>query len=318
MDTVAPKSRENFFMLVMSAAAGLVFLDRYGIAFAFPNIHTELGLSNAQLGALMSATAIGWAVSSIVCSWASDRLGGRARAIVVTCMVLFSLATGLTGVATSFRSLLMIRILLGVLEGPVIPLMQAWVVATSSAHRRGANLGIVIAGVSLIGGALPPFLMTGLIEATGWRHTFVLLAAPGLILACLLAIAMRRSVRTPDLQMHVAQTPVYGHGTITVAAVLKLLATYNMLLAILGGTFALCLAITFASSAPSLLLAPGGLPSGSASLVLTLYGLLGAAGTVIGPALSDRVGRKPVLLVGAVLSIVLPAGLRCSIAVFPC
>ena len=295
--------RENLLVSVMSISAGLVFLDRYGLAYAFPRIHEELGLNNAQLGMLMSVTAIAWAVSSIVCSWVSDRLGGKARGFVVLAMVLFSLATGLTSLVTSFSGLIIVRILLGALEGPVIPLMTATVVAASSPHRRGANLGIVIAGISLLGFALPPLLLTLLIERFGWRHAFFLIAIPGLVLAGLLAVVMRGVVVTAANQERV---------DFSIPAVVKVMARRNVILAILGGGALIGLGTTFASFAPSFLIASGSMTPNAAGLLLTIYGLLGAAGTVIGPALSDRLGRKPVLLVGAVLSVILPA----SVALF--
>ena len=100
---------ENLLILLLACTAGLVFLDRFGIAFVFPQISSELKLGNAQLGSLMGITAVTWAISSIVFSYLSDRLGGRPKVIMISCMIGFSLMTGFIGIATSYTEILILR-----------------------------------------------------------------------------------------------------------------------------------------------------------------------------------------------------------------
>ena len=84
---------ENLLVTVLCLAAGLVFLDRFGIAFTFPFMKDELGLAYTQLGLLMAVTAWAWAVSGILVSFLSDYLGGRSRVFIVGAIFLFSLTT---------------------------------------------------------------------------------------------------------------------------------------------------------------------------------------------------------------------------------
>ena len=291
---------ENLLVTVMCLTAGLVFLDRFGLAFAFPYMKDELGLAYTQLGLLMAVTAWAWAVSGILVSFLSDYLGGRSRLFLVTAIFCFSLATGFTGLATSFAILVLIRIALGVLEGPVIPLMQGSVLAASSPHRIGLNLGVVIAGVSLFGGALPPFLVGGLAEHVGWRDTFFYLAIPGLVLALLLFLIMRKD--GPDLAKAQSR-PVTGAD---VGAILK---TRNVVLGLIGTICMIGAGVTFPTFAPSYLLEAGTFTPAMSAVLLTAYGLLGAAGTVIAPALSDHFGRKPVLIASVVCTVLLYAAM---------
>ena len=186
------RGRETGIVLLLAVAAGLVFLDRIGIAFVFPAIRDELGLSNAQLGMSMAVTSIAWAFSTIIFCFLSDVLGGRAKLFVVLSLVAFSVATALIGLAYSFAALLAIRALIGALEGPAIPLMQSIVARISSPHRVGLNLGIVTGGLGLLGGALPPVLMVGLAASFGWRGAFFVLAVPGFLLAVLVAWLVER------------------------------------------------------------------------------------------------------------------------------
>ena len=116
---------ENALVAVLSLSAGLVFLDRLGIVFVFPQIQHELALNRAQLGLLMGITSLTWALSSIVISFVSDALGGRAKPIIVICVVGFSCATGLIAITHSFAALLAARALAGLFFGPAVPLMQS-------------------------------------------------------------------------------------------------------------------------------------------------------------------------------------------------
>jgi MFS family permease len=141
-------------LLALATCAALVFLNRTGISFLFPAIQGQLHLTNTQLGQLMSATSLAWAVSSIFFSLASDVLGVRPRLLIVICTIGFSIVGGLSGLVSTFAALLLLRVAMGVFEGPVLPLIQSTVSAASPADRRGANLGVIIGGSALVGAAL--------------------------------------------------------------------------------------------------------------------------------------------------------------------
>lgn len=295
--TPAPRlsTNENVLVTLMFFAAGIVFLDRFGIAFAFPFIGPDLHLNNAQLGLSISATAFAWAISSILFSIISDRLGGRKKVIIVTSLIVFSLATGLTGLAHGFGSLIAIRILIGFAEGPALPLIQSAVVAASSEHRRGRNLGIVIAGTGLIGGALPPVLVGLLAGSIGWRSTFPLIAIPGLIIAALVAVFMKE-----DRSHHTAG------DKFSLFAFKQALANRNVVLAVIGAICLIGYTITLAAFAPLFLSKSHTFGPGRAALILTLFGLAGAVSNIVMPSLSDRIGRKPAFLISALGAVLIP------------
>ena len=290
-----PQTGENLLVTIMFFAAGIVFLDRFGIAYAFPFIGPELKLDNAQLGLSISATAFAWAVSSILFSIISDRLGGRKKVIIVTSLIVFSLATGLTGLAQGFGSLIAIRVLIGFAEGPALPLIQSAVVAASSEHRRGRNLGIVIAGTGLIGGALPPILVGLLAGSIGWRPTFAFIAVPGLIIAVLVAVFMKEG----------RNQSITGNK-FSLSAFRQALANRNVILGFIGAICLIGYTITLSAFVPLFLSKSQTFGPGQAALILTLVGLAGAVANLVMPSLSDSIGRKPAFLLAAAGAILVP------------
>lgn len=284
----ASSLRQNTFVVVMFFAAGIVFLDRAGITYLFPDISRDLGLNDSQLGSLASVTAVGWAISSVVFSVLSDRFGTRTKPIIVTCLVLFSLASGFVGLAPNYRTILLLRALLGICEGPVLPLVQAAVARASSPERRGRNLGTVFAGSMVIGGAAAPSIMFGLAGSLGWRLSFPVTAGAGIVVAILVSVFMHEDranagvadqVRLRDFRLVVANR--------------------NVLLTLIGSVVCIGWTIGFGAFAPQFL-ATEGLSSGMSTLVLTVSGVLMAVGAVVASTVSDRVGRKLALFVAAV------------------
>ncbi|MBB5957345.1 putative MFS family arabinose efflux permease [Saccharothrix tamanrassetensis] len=286
-------SGQNTLVTIMFFAAGIVFLDRFGITFLFPQIGAELHLTNSQLGSLVSVTAVTWAVSSLIFSVLSDRFGGRVKWLIVASLVLFSSAVALIGLAEDYRTMLLFRAIIGFCEGPALPLIQGAVARASSPERRGRNLGIVIAGTLVIGSALAPGIMVGLATAVGWRPAFALVAVPGIVVALLVAVFMRD------------ERSAAGTHRVRARDFRLVLANRNVLLALVGTTVCIGSSIGFGTFAPVFLAARGHSPATS-TLVLTVYGLVIALGNIVAPAVSDRFGRRPALCAAAVCGGLLP------------
>lgn len=124
-------SYENRLVTVFFFAVGLVFFDRLIINFLMPFIQADLGLSNAQVGQLAGAAALTWSIASIVGGRLSDRVKSK-RVYLVVLMVAFSLASFLQGFAGTFVHLIILRLLMGMFEGPTIPVTQSVLAMESS------------------------------------------------------------------------------------------------------------------------------------------------------------------------------------------
>ncbi|RFS84335.1 MFS transporter [Actinomadura spongiicola] len=290
----AGPDQQNTLVLIMFFAAGIVFLDRFGITFLFPQIGHDLRLNHSQLGSLVSVTAVTWAISSLIFAVLSDRLGGRTKWMIVGSLVLFSAAVGLIGLAPNYGTMLLLRAVIGFCEGPALPLIQGAVARASSPERRGRNMGVVIAGTLLIGSALAPSIMIGLASASNWRLAFPLVAVPGFVVALLVAILMREPRSTG------ADAP-----RVRARDFRLVLADRNVPLALVGTTVCIGANIGFGTFAATYLHEQG-LSRGTTTLVLTVYGCLIALGSVIAPAVSDRVGRRPALFAAAICGGLVP------------
>src|SRR5688572_556349 len=85
---------------------GLVGLDRWIIAPLFPFMLDDLGLTLQDQGAIIGMLGIAWGVFAIFSGRLSDTIGHRK--ILIPAILLFSLASGLSGLATGFMGLLFI------------------------------------------------------------------------------------------------------------------------------------------------------------------------------------------------------------------
>ena len=82
-------------------------------------------------------------------------------------------------------ALILVRIIMGVAEGPVASTGVAIAVEASKPERRGMNNGIFQCMISLFGLALAPYIATRLLEHYSWHAVFMIVGVPGLIMAVL-------------------------------------------------------------------------------------------------------------------------------------
>ncbi len=174
---------------LLTIGFGLVGLDRWIIAPLFPAIAPDLHLNYQDLGNIIGALGLAWGVSAIILGGLSDRIG-RKR-VLVPAIVLFSLLSGVSGMATGLASLFLIRGIMGVTEGAFCPTSFAATAEASKPTRRGLNQGIQQSTFALFGLAFAPIIATQLLHVMSWRGVFLMVAIPGLIIAVLLAIVIR-------------------------------------------------------------------------------------------------------------------------------
>jgi predicted MFS family arabinose efflux permease len=179
-------------VLTLSLAFGLVGLDRFILPPLFPAMMKDLALNYQDLGNLVGALGIAWGVSAVVIGGLSDRLGRRK--VLVPAVVIFSLLSVFSGMATGLMSLLFMRAIMGAAEGAVAPTGVAAAIEASHPTRRGMNNGIFQCTISLFGGAIGPILATQLLQFTTWRKVFWLVGIPGLVVASALWFVIREPV----------------------------------------------------------------------------------------------------------------------------
>src|SRR5688572_25770347 len=101
---------------VLVASWLLCYLDRMVMASAIPFIAEDFKLSPLQMGQVMSAFFVGYALMQIPGGLLADRFGPRI--VLAVSLVWWSVMTALTGVVGGLAALLVIRVLFGLGEGP--------------------------------------------------------------------------------------------------------------------------------------------------------------------------------------------------------
>ncbi|MDD3168791.1 MAG: MFS transporter, partial [Eubacteriales bacterium] len=168
------KGYENIMVLVVALAFGFVMFDRFALPNLAPFILPDLGMDAAQFGLVMSAFAFTWAGVGFLASFWSD-LKENKKKMLAFFIVMFSVCSLSTGFAAGFVSLLVIRLVMGVFEGPIYPLNMSFLLAQSSPSRRGFNMGIMgTTSVGLISSLAGPLIVVALAQSVGWRTTFFL------------------------------------------------------------------------------------------------------------------------------------------------
>ncbi len=282
---------------LMTIGFGLVGLDRFIINPLFPVIQKELNLNYQDLGLISGILALAWGLASAMSGPLSDRYG-RKR-VLVPAVLVFSLLVASTGLATGLFSMLLLRGLMGLAEGAYVPSSIVATIEASKPSRMGLNIGIQQMAAPFVGLGLGPVIGIALLDVLpSWHWVFAVIALPGLVLAYVLSKVMRDSQAT-------VQT-IQAADQVSFKDILPIKSVWvHTLVMVCMFTSAIPLAIFFPNYMTDYL----HLSLESMSQMMIGLGLGSLTGTVILPALSDRLGRKPLMVVGTLISVVCVAWL---------
>jgi MFS family permease len=286
---------ENALVLILGVTFGVVFFDRQAASNLVPFITKDLHLNDTQVGLIGSALSATWAASAYLVGLLSDRTGVR-KLILIACVVGFSLCSAVSGLAPNYPILLASRFFMGMLEGGVMPICLAIMVVESADHRRGLNAGIVQNGFSnLIGNSLGPVLLVAVAVAAGWRDAFFLAAVPGLL--CALAIWLW--VKEPPKEVH-------HDAAAAKMNIIQMLSVRNVLVCALVSVFMVGWLVTGFAFLPARLTDYRNYSPQTMGFIMSALGMCAFVSGALLPGLSDRIGRKPILIVGCFASIITP------------
>lgn len=164
------------------------YVDRVALSVVLQEIKVDVHLTDTELGLLSGiAFAFFYAVMGIpIARWA-DR-GNRVTIIAVT-TGLWSVMVALTGRATSFLQLLLVRVGIGIGEAGCIPPANSLIPEYYSSAERPRAMGFYLLGGSL--SLIVGYVAAGwLNQLLGWRAMFTVMALPGLVLTLLSAITL--------------------------------------------------------------------------------------------------------------------------------
>ena len=268
-------------LALLVAVFALNFMDRQIVAVLSEPIKHELGLSDAQVGLLYGlAFALVYSAAGIpIARWA-DR-ADRAR-IINASLVLFSLMTIACGLAASYAQLLAARIGVAVGEGGTNPASHSLIADLYPEGSRATAMGVFALGPNA--GILLGFAFGGAIgQAFGWRAALVAAGAAGLAFALLTTWLLK------DAQRGAAPRAPQDFAN----AVRSLFRHRSMRQLFMGGAVMSVAVYAAIGWLPAFLIRSHGFGTASAGLALAfLLGGLGAAGTLAGGWLADRLGAR--------------------------
>ena len=292
------------WLMVFTAASQTIIVTPI-----LPLIAAELGVAVGRLGSLVSVYSVVLAAAALVMGPVSDRIG-RKRVMAIGSGVLAVVLAG-HGLADTYPKLLVARVLAGAGGGMLSGAAVSYVGDAFPYARRGWATGWVMSGVPfglVIGIPLGRILAAGL----GYRAPFVAFAGV-MAVAFVLVVAV-----VPQPNVERTERPTVSGALRLYAALLRRPgpAMAALLYLVMYGGLGLLIVFlpAWISDRFSLAVTFGGEPLTLGGLPVDFIALLflagGAASVVVGPragALSDRLGRKPLVLASSVCLTVLTA-----------
>lgn len=294
------------------------FIDRQIIGILSPFIQAELGFTDGQLGWLKGlAFAFLYAIVGIPIAWLADRYSRKK--IITVSLIAWSGFTALTGMTSSFMSMFLARMGVGIGEAGGSPPSHSIISDLYPKEKRASALGVYSLGIP-IGIGFSYLLAGALVESLGWRGTLYFLGVAGIGLAFILAMVVKEPKRGQldgdNLQL---KTVGVGESIITLAKI--------------PSWFAMCMGIAWVSFGGYAVSAwgvdyimrfkPEYLPNPDNNNFEWLMFWLGmihlvgyGAGTYFGAVITEKLAKKNISFYGIMPGAVLLIGVPCLVAAF--
>jgi len=249
-----------------------------------PLIRNAFGLEYFQSGLLVSAFSLAYGFGGPPAAWLADRVSRRR--LIATGLIGVSVSGMAVGLSRTYHHLAALLVLMGLLGASYHAPASSLLAGMLGRKERGRSLGFHIVGGSSAF-LVTPVLAGAIAALAGWNWAFMFLSLPALVVAIVLAILLREP-EAAALKIMTGQAE--GRAPLLeVTRALGGIVIVAVALQVVGSAFATYLPLFLADTHgidPALAGMLGGLAIGA--------GVLGAP---VGGALSDRVGRKPVILV---------------------
>lgn len=196
-----PLSQSTMLLIQIALAIGGfgIGTGEFAAMGLMPSIAQNLGVTEPQVGHVISAYALGVVVGAPLLAIACARL--YRRHLLIAMMGFYAVANIGSALAPNYESLLIFRFIAGLPHGTYFGVSALVVASLVPAHQRGKAVSRVLIGLTLavlIGNPLATWLG----QSLSWRYAFALVAAISLITVTLIAIFLplnRQQVRNNPL-----------------------------------------------------------------------------------------------------------------------
>jgi len=247
-----------------------------------PALKSSLGLSDTEIGWLMSVVLIGVAVFALPLSFVIDRW--RRSKMVSIISIVWSIASIFSGFCVNFGQLLTTRAMVGIGEAGFVSGGLALIIGMVRKARRAFVTGIWAAAIPL--GSAVGFLVGGWVtKSWGWQAAFFALAAPGVIFGILAWFL-------PDYKIHKDTLDKAGGGKTAMMTTLKeMLRIKTLPILYISVALAMCLQQGSIPWVPVLLNRNMGIDNAVAATLSSGIALLAVISMPLGGWVADRVSR---------------------------
>jgi DHA2 family multidrug resistance protein len=181
-DIPLPQGVRGITAFALALGTFMQVLDTTIANVSVPTIAGNLGVSASQGTWVITSFAVANGISVPLTGWLMQRYG--VVRTFVACVLLFTIASFLCGIAWSFSSLIAFRVLQGAVSGPMIPGSQTLLMAIFPHSKRGLSLAIW-SMTTLVAPIAGPLLGGYISEEYSWPWIFLINVPVGLLSAAL-------------------------------------------------------------------------------------------------------------------------------------
>jgi sugar phosphate permease len=160
----------------------IAYIDRVNISFAISRLQDDLGINSAQAGFAAGIFFIGYLFLQVPGGYLAQRWS--VKKLIIILLVAWGLLAASCGLVQSYGALLVVRFLLGLIEGAVQPALMVLITRWFPARERGRAFALFIMHnpiAVIIAGPLSGVILT----FGGWRALFIIEGLGGLVIGLL-------------------------------------------------------------------------------------------------------------------------------------
>ena len=186
-------TRKIYVLVTLGLVTALAMMDRNILNILLIPIQNEIGASDTAMGLLTgTAFAAVYATAAIPLSRIADK--GNRRSLLAAALAVWSGATALCGLASSYLHLLLARVGVAGGEAAANPAIMSMISDLYPPNRRATAIGATLIGTGI--GVFMGAAFGGYISDTiGWRTAFVVVGLPGVLIALLIWLTVPEPVR---------------------------------------------------------------------------------------------------------------------------
>lgn len=180
-------ARRTLVTVCAMSATIMQALDTTIANVALPYMQGSLGASMDQINWVLTSYIVAAAIMTAPIGWLANRFG--TKKLFIICVICFTLASLLCGVAQSIEQMVLFRLLQGMGGAALVPLSQSVLLNSYPPEERGSAMAIWGMGV-MLGPIMGPTLGAWLTDNYSWHWVFLVNLPVGIITAIGLMLFM--------------------------------------------------------------------------------------------------------------------------------